>query len=117
MNLNMIEIGVILLSYLIGSIPFSHILPKIKGQDTSKKGTKNIGATNALVVAGPFVGALALMGDIAKGLLPVLLVSYYLNNPWISALAGLAAVLGHDFSIFLKFKGGKGIGRYINCRR
>lgn len=99
----------ILLSYLIGSIPFSHIFPKLKGKDVREAGTKNVGATNALVVAGPIFGALALIGDIGKGYLCVYLAGQYIGTPWAMALAGLAAVAGHDFSIFLKFKGGKGV--------
>jgi glycerol-3-phosphate acyltransferase PlsY len=100
---------VILIAYLLGSIPFSHIFPRLKGHDVRKKGTKNVGATNALVVAGPKIGALALAGDVAKGFLPVLICRYYFSSPWLGVLAGLAAIAGHDFSIFLKFKGGKGI--------
>lgn len=100
---------VILASYLIGSIPFSYIFPKLKGKDVRKGGTKNIGATNVLVVAGPLMGALALIGDIGKGFLAVYFAQKVVINPWIVAFAGIAAVVGHDFSIFLKFKGGKGI--------
>lgn len=99
----------IVVSYLIGSIPFSHIFPKIKGKDVRSDGTKNIGATNALVVAGPVIGALALVGDVAKGLLAVTLATYFFKTPWPPVLAGLAAIIGHDFSVFLKFKGGKGV--------
>lgn len=106
---------IIIISYLLGSIPFSHIFPKLKGEDVSKKGTKNIGATNAMVVAGPIIGALALIGDIAKGYLAVSIAKYYFVNPWIVVLAGLAAIIGHDFSIFLKFKGGKGIATTGGC--
>lgn len=100
---------VIVFSYLLGSIPFSRIFPKLKGKDVEEGGTKNIGATNALVVAGPLMGFLALVGDIAKGYLPVLLAGYYFTNPWLAVLAGVLAIVGHDFSIFLKFKGGKGV--------
>ncbi len=97
-------------SYLLGSIPFSQIFPKLKGKDVQEKGTKNVGATNALVVAGPIMGVLALVGDVAKGFLAVALANYFFQPlPWPPVLAGLAAILGHDFSIFLKFKGGKGV--------
>lgn len=100
---------IVIASYLIGSIPFSHIFPKIKGKDVRQGGTKNVGATNALVVAGPLMGGLALLGDIVKGYLPVALAIYYFPSPWVAVAAGVAAIVGHDFSIFLKFKGGKGI--------
>ncbi|MBN2057751.1 MAG: glycerol-3-phosphate 1-O-acyltransferase PlsY [Candidatus Saganbacteria bacterium] len=99
----------ILLAYLLGSLPFSKIFPGLKGKDVSAAGTKNIGATNVLVVAGPVMGALALAGDIGKGYLAAYLAQSYLGFPWAVALCGLAAVAGHDFSVFLKFRGGKGV--------
>jgi glycerol-3-phosphate acyltransferase PlsY len=100
---------IIIVSYLLGSIPFSHIFPKLKGKDVSKDGTRNVGATNALVVAGPLFGALALVGDIGKGYLSIYLAQQYVGLPWAVALAGVAAIAGHDFSMFLRFKGGKGV--------
>lgn len=100
---------IILAAYLIGSIPFSHIFPKLKGHDVRQKGTKNVGATNALVVAGPLMGALALIGDTAKGYLVIYLAQTFSGLPWVISLAGLVAIVGHDFSLFLRFKGGKGV--------
>ena len=100
---------IILVSYLIGSIPFSHIFPKLKGKDVTKGGTKNIGATNALVVAGPVFGFLSLIGDIGKGALAAYLGQRYIGTPWGLSLAGLASIIGHDFSVFMKFRGGKGV--------
>ena len=109
----MIEIVVVLIAaYLLGSIPFSHIFPKIKGKDVAASGTKNVGATNALVVAGPIMGALAFMGDIGKGYLAVYLAERFVGVPWIMVLAAILVILGHDFSVFLRFKGGKGIAPY-----
>jgi glycerol-3-phosphate acyltransferase PlsY len=99
----------VIAAYLIGSIPFSHIFPRLKGHDVRHKGTKNVGATNALVVAGPILGALALIGDTAKGFLVVYFAQTYSGDPWLVALTGLAAIAGHDFSVFLDFKGGKGV--------
>jgi glycerol-3-phosphate acyltransferase PlsY len=81
----------------------------LKGVDPGQAGTKNVGATNALVVAGPVVGALALIGDIAKGYLAIQLARYFNFNDGVIALAGLVAILGHDFPLFLKFRGGKGV--------
>jgi len=100
---------VILFSYLLGSIPFSHIFARLKGKDVRAAGTKNVGATNALVVAGPLIGALALMGDVLKGCCAVGLARYFSMPDIGIALAALAVVAGHDFSIFLGFKGGKGV--------
>jgi glycerol-3-phosphate acyltransferase PlsY len=100
---------VVALSYLLGSIPFSHIFAKLKGKDVRMAGTKNVGATNALVVGGPVVGLLALLGDTFKGFLAVWLARYF-NLPDAGVVCcAFAAVVGHDFSIFLNFKGGKGI--------
>ncbi|MDD5382729.1 MAG: glycerol-3-phosphate 1-O-acyltransferase PlsY [Candidatus Margulisbacteria bacterium] len=100
---------VIVASYLIGSIPFSLLASKAKGADPRQAGTKNVGATNALVVAGPIAGAVALFGDIGKGIAAIYLARYFSLTDWGIVFCGLAAVIGHDFSIFLRFKGGKGI--------
>ena len=99
----------ILFSYLLGSIPFSYLSSKLKGKDPRREGTGNVGATNTLVVAGPLAGGLALTGDLFKGFLAVQLARYFGLSDWGIAFCGLAAIAGHDFSIFLKFTGGKGI--------
>jgi acyl phosphate:glycerol-3-phosphate acyltransferase len=104
---------IIIVSYLIGSIPFSHIFPRlIKGHDVREKGTKNVGASNALIVAGKRAGLLALLGDTGKGIAAVLLARYFGLPVWAIATCALAAVIGHDFSLFLKFKGGKGVATF-----
>lgn len=101
---------VLLASYLIGAIPFSYLFTRLfKGADPRKAGTGNVGATNALVVGGKTAGILALIGDTAKGAAAIALVRHYGFTDWGIVLSGLAAVLGHDFSIFLKFRGGKGV--------
>lgn len=101
---------IVLGAYLLGSVPFSHIFPKaIKGHDVREKGTKNVGATNALVVGGKRAGLLALLGDVGKGFFVVLLARYLGFSDLIVALSALAVILGHDFSVFLRFKGGKGV--------
>jgi len=100
---------VILLSYLIGSIPFSYLFSKLKGQDPRKAGTGNVGASNVLVVAGPMAAILAMVGDIAKGIIAIQLARYVNLSDGGIALCGLAAIAGHDFSVFLKFSGGKGV--------
>jgi glycerol-3-phosphate acyltransferase PlsY len=99
----------ILLSYLLGSIPFSHIFPRLKGKDVCAEGTKNVGATNALAVAGPLMGILACIGDMGKGFLAVYLAQRFYLPVWAVCSCGFAAIIGHDFSVFLRFKGGKGI--------
>jgi acyl phosphate:glycerol-3-phosphate acyltransferase len=98
-------------AYLLGSIPFGLILGKIFGSgDVRKEGSGNIGATNVARVAGPRAGILTLLLDGAKGAAAVLLAERYSNGSamWM-IIAGLAALVGHCFPIWLKFKGGKGV--------
>jgi len=104
----MTQFLVIAASYLIGSIPFSYLFSRLKGVDPRKAGTGNVGASNVLTVAGKRAGALALAGDIAKGVFSIVLARHFGLSHWGIAFCGLAVVLGHDFSIFLRFKGGKG---------
>jgi glycerol-3-phosphate acyltransferase PlsY len=101
-----IVIGV---AYLIGSIPTGLLLGKAYGIDVRKEGSGNIGATNLYRTVGRKVGIITLIGDCLKGLLPVLLVKLSSLPPEFAAWVGLAAFCGHVFSIFLKFKGGKGV--------
>ncbi len=103
--------------YFIGSLPYGLILVKLfKGQDIRNIGSKNIGATNVLRAGYPFLALMTLFLDSFKGALSVLLVAYFYNNVVIanieinlSMLAGVSAVLGHIFPVWLKFKGGKGV--------
>ena len=105
-----ITILVTLASYLAGSIPFGLIIPKMMGLgDVRKIGSKNIGATNATRLAGKKIGALILLLDGIKGAIPVLLTKYWIDDISVVALVGGAAVIGHIFPVWLKFKGGKGV--------
>ena len=102
---------IILVAYLLGSIPFGLILGKMFGAaDVRKEGSGNIGATNVARVAGPLAGILTLVLDAAKGAATVLLAGRYSNDSatWMM-IAGLAALVGHCFPVWLKFKGGKGV--------
>jgi glycerol-3-phosphate acyltransferase PlsY len=99
-----------LISYLIGSIPFGLIFAKlIKGIDVRFAGSGNVGATNTLVSAGKRAGALATLFDIAKSFAAVILARLLIGTDIAVVIAGLAVILGHDFSLYLNFKGGKGI--------
>jgi len=96
-------------AYILGSIPTGLLLAKAAGVDIRKSGSGNIGATNVYRTLGRGVGVMTLVGDCLKGLLPVLLARYlHLPDIWIAAI-GLAAFLGHVYTIFLGFKGGKGV--------
>jgi acyl phosphate:glycerol-3-phosphate acyltransferase len=96
-------------AYLIGSIPTGLLLGKAYGIDVRKEGSGNIGATNLYRTVGRKVGIITLIGDCLKGMLPVVLVKFSTLPPEFAAWVGLAAFCGHVFSVFLKFKGGKGV--------
>jgi glycerol-3-phosphate acyltransferase PlsY len=99
-----------LLAYLLGSLSFAILLSRLSGgPDPRASGSGNPGATNMLRVAGKKLAVLTLLGDLLKGLLPVL-VAYLLGldiqqQAWI----GLAAVVGHLYPLYFRFKGGKGV--------
>ena len=96
-------------AYLLGSIPTGLLLGKAYGVDVRNEGSGNIGATNLYRTVGRKVGVLTLIGDCLKGMLPVLLISYCSPFPGFAPWVGLAAFLGHVFTVFLRFKGGKGV--------
>lgn len=98
-------------AYLLGSIPFGLLLTKAFGRgDVRKVGSGNIGATNVARAAGMAAGVLTLVLDVAKGAGAVLLAEKLSNESatWMM-IAGLAALIGHCFPVWLKFKGGKGV--------
>lgn len=113
------EYGLILLgSYLVGSVPFGYLAGKMHGVDLRECGSHNIGATNAGRVLGKEWGVIVFVADFLKGFLPVLLMIRLLGgNPvgmetgqagWLLG-AIFAVVLGHTYTCFLGFKGGKGV--------
>ncbi|PLV60177.1 glycerol-3-phosphate 1-O-acyltransferase PlsY [Thermotoga sp. KOL6] len=99
-----------LIGYLVGSIPFSYLIPKwLKGIDIRKIGSGNVGATNAIRTTGPAIGGLCLLLDALKGFFPVFLTGIVSEDPKIISLTAIFTVLGHDFPVFMRFKGGKGV--------
>ena len=103
------EAALILLCYIIGSIPFSYIFAYwLKGVDVRQRGSGNVGATNVLRTAGPLVGALALVGDLLKGAAGAW-IAVESGNTYLLVLCPLAVVVGHCFSVFLRFRGGKAV--------
>jgi glycerol-3-phosphate acyltransferase PlsY len=96
-------------AYLIGSIPTGLILGKACGVDVRSEGSGNIGATNLYRTVGWKIGVLTLIGDCLKGFIPVMVVKYSMLPSDYAVWVGLAAFCGHVFSVFLKFKGGKGV--------
>lgn len=102
----------IIISYLLGSIPTAFIVSQIFMKiDIRKHGSGNVGATNVFRVLGKLPGILVLIIDITKGVLAVSLLPDYLGMPneVYRALFGLSAVVGHIWTVFLRFKGGKGV--------
>ena len=105
-------ITVFIASYLSGSIPFGLILTKIfLNKDLRKIGSKNIGATNVLRTGSKIVAGLTLFLDILKGIIPILITKEYFTD--LIYLSSLAALLGHIFPVWLRFKGGKGVATYL----
>jgi len=109
----------IILSYFLGSIPTSYIMGRLlRGIDLREYGSGNVGATNAFRVLGLAPGLIVLLIDILKGLLAILLISRLAlkgptPNEWIKVFCGIAAIGGHNWTIFLKFKGGRGVATSI----
>lgn len=96
-------------AYLLGSVPTGLLLGKAYGIDVRKEGSGNIGATNLYRTLGRKVGVITLIGDCLKGLIPVVVVKMSSMPAEYAAWVGLAAFCGHVFSVFLRFKGGKGV--------
>jgi len=103
--------------YFFGSIPFAYILPKIFGLgDIRNIGSGNVGATNVLRAGNKLLAIIVLAFDIIKGFAPLFVLKNYYHNELseiIILFIGSAAILGHIFPIWLKFKGGKGVATYI----
>jgi len=106
----------IILFYLIGSLPFALILTKLSGfGDIRKIGSGNVGATNVLRTGNKLLAIVVLSLDILKGLIPYLIINIYFNELSLLNKIFLChfAVIGHIYPIWLKFKGGKGVATYI----
>src|SRR5882672_11102169 len=105
------HIGLLALAYLIGSVPTGYWLGKLwKGVDVRQFGSGNLGATNVFRVLGVVPGLLTFVIDFSKGLISVLVAKRLFPGELSIALcAGLAAILGHTTSVFVRFRGGKGV--------
>ena len=110
------EVGILhfvlgfVLGHLCGSVPSGlWIVKALHGIDIRDYGSKNIGTTNVFRTVGPKTAVLVLIADAFKGILAVWLVSSYFQNPVLDVVTALGALLGHNYSVFLGFKGGKGV--------
>jgi acyl phosphate:glycerol-3-phosphate acyltransferase len=100
---------VLIIAYLLGSIPFGLLLAKYTaGIDITKQGSGNIGATNVVRICGKRLGLITFALDALKGAVAVW-IALWLGDTWLQSLAGLAVVLGHMYPCWLQFKGGKGV--------
>ena len=106
----------IIISYLLGSIPSAYLLGRIlKGIDIRRFGSGNVGATNAFRVLGPTWGIIVLILDILKGAISVIWLANFFLNYWdgseiiLRIIFGIACISGHNWTLFLRFKGGKGV--------
>ena len=102
----------LIVGYGLGSIPFGLVLGKLAGTDVRTIGSGNIGATNVLRTGRKGLALATLLGDMFKGTAAVLLMRAW-GGEDLGLIAGFAAVLGHVFPVWLKFKGGKGVATYI----
>ena len=111
----MFRLVCIVVGYFIGCIQMAFIVGKICKTDLSKKGSGNLGTTNALRVLGFKAGALTFIGDILKAVVAFLLLQYiFAGEPLLAGIyAGAGVILGHNFPFYLHFKGGKGIAATI----
>ena len=108
-----IHLLLIAAAFVLGSIPFGIITAKVKGIDLKKVGSGNIGATNVLRSLGKWPAILTLLGDVLKGTLAVAMGKYAGVDPIFEGLIGLSAITGHNFSLFLGLRGGKGVATSI----
>ncbi|MCL6518337.1 MAG: glycerol-3-phosphate 1-O-acyltransferase PlsY [Armatimonadetes bacterium] len=104
------EAIILIASYLLGAVPFGLIIAKAwRGIDVRKVGSGNIGATNVYRTLGLAPGITVFIADVLKGFIPTLMAIRLFDQPWVAVAAGLSAIIGHSLSVFLKFKGGKGV--------
>jgi glycerol-3-phosphate acyltransferase PlsY len=106
----LLQILAVVVSYLLGAVPFGLLFSRLfSNVDVRTVGSGNIGATNVLRASGKKAAVLTLLADCFKGLLPVLAVKFLFQDDAVAALSGAGAVLGHNFPVYLGFKGGKGV--------
>lgn len=106
----------VIAAYIIGSIPTSYLAGRLKGVDVRKEGSGNVGATNVLRVAGKLPAIFVLIVDILKGVVSVTIVASFFYNKRLlidfnvfRVFLGISVIVGHNWSIFLRLKGGKGV--------
>jgi glycerol-3-phosphate acyltransferase PlsY len=103
------ELAAVVFGYLLGSVPFAHLFARRRGIDLREVGSGNVGATNVLRTSGAAQAVLVMCLDGAKGAVAVIVVAALTTGPATPVAAGLAAVIGHIYPVWLGFRGGKGV--------
>lgn len=110
MDNSVLSVGLLVVGYLLGGIPFGVVVSKAMGlPDPRTLGSKNVGFTNVLRVSGKRAGILTLIGDMGKGWVMGWAAMHWLTDEWFVMLVALSPIVGHLVSPFLGFKGGKGV--------
>ncbi len=105
----MLGIALVIFGYLLGAIPIGYVVGRAFGVDVRQVGSGNIGTANVLRAAGKWAAILTLLGDMLKGFFPVVLATVLVGSEWLHAAVALAAIAGHCWPVFLRFKGGKAV--------
>ena len=103
------ELAAVTLGYFAGSIPFAFLVARRRGIDLRRSGSGNVGATNVLRTSGVPLAVTAMMLDAMKGAVAVLIAQRLTEGPATPVAAGLAAIVGHVYPVWLQFRGGKGV--------
>lgn len=105
----MLAVSLILIGYLVGAIPTGYLVCRAFGVDLRTIGSGNIGTANAYRAAGKWAFVATLVGDLLKGLAPVVFARALTGNEWVIAAVAFVALVGHCWPVYLKFKGGKAV--------
>src|SRR5919199_1680034 len=105
----MLAILLLLGGYILGSVPTGFLIGRAWGVDVRRTGSGNIGVANFLRTVGKWPAIVTMAGDMLKGFAPVFLARNVAENDWVVAAVALAAVVGHCWPVFLRFKGGKAV--------
>lgn len=104
-----LDILLVLCGYVLGSVPTGFLAGRARGVDVRRAGSGNIGMANVLRTAGKWPAIITMVGDMVKGFAPVFLARLTTENEWVITAVALAAVVGHCWPVFLRFKGGKAV--------
>ena len=103
----------IVIAYLLGSIPCAYIIGRLSGLDIRKVGDRNVGTFNVFRHAGLVAGIVTLIADVGKGALAIVIAKVLSGHELVVFIAGVAAVIGHNWPVFLRFRGGRGLAVVI----